>query len=146
MPLLLLNVILALLSRPAIALSMTSPRCHGTTVAPLQRFGKAVPRRRHSSLSMIGTGFSFDDGQQLLVSVQKPLGLILEQDDDDDTTNNMIVVADLDPTGSAARAGVQVGDVLVAVQNVNMNGQTLEYALQVLAKAPQVVNVRFVRP
>jgi hypothetical protein len=52
----------------------------------------------------VGTGFSFHDGNQVLVSVQKPLGIILGQDDGDD---KIVAVVDMDPTGSAARAGVK---------------------------------------
>ena len=101
-------------------------------------------RKTQSSTSQlfIGTGFSFNDGNQVLVSVQKPLGLILEQDDGDE----IVSVADMDTTGSAARAGVQVGDVLVAIQNTSVEGQSLEYVLDFISQAPRVVNLRFVRP
>lgn len=101
---------------------------------------------------MISGGFSFDDGEQVLVSVQKPLGIVLEQDDTDqgndgsETPMLPIVVAELDPAGSAARAGIQVGDILVAVQNANVEQQSLEYVLGFLQRAPKVVNLRFVRP
>jgi predicted metalloprotease with PDZ domain len=101
--------------------------------------------RAQSSTSplFIGTGFSFNDGNQVLVSVQKPLGIILGQDDGDD---KIVAVVDMDPTGSAARAGVKVGDVLVAVQNTRVEGQSLEYALDFISQAPRVLNLRFVRP
>jgi predicted metalloprotease with PDZ domain len=101
--------------------------------------------RAQSSTSplFIGTGFSFNDGNQVLVSVQKPLGIILGQDDGDD---KIVAVVDMDPTGSAARAGVKVGDVLVAVQNTSVEGQSLEYALDFISQAPRVLNLRFVRP
>lgn len=103
---------------------------------------------------MVSTGFSFDDGEQVLVSLQKPLGIILEQDDDNPTNNNdgndsntaaPVVVADLDPTGNAAQAGIQVGDVLVAIQNASVQDQSLEYILAFLGQAPRVVNLRFIR-
>ena len=90
----------------------------------------------------IGTGFSFDDGNQVLVSVQKPLGIILEQDDDETSS---IAVVDVDASGSAAQAGIKVGDVLVAVQNASVEGQPLEYVLDFIGQAPRVVNLRFVR-
>ena len=44
------------------------------------------------------------------------------------------------PGSSAARAGVRVGDVLVAVQNADMKEQSLEIALECIGRAPQVVN------
>ena len=107
---------------------------------------------------MVGTGFSFDDGEQVLVSLQKPLGIILEQDDkptdgdgnddnngNDSTATAPVVVADLDPTGNAAQAGIQVGDVLVAIQNASVEDQSLEYVLDFLGQAPRVVNLRFIR-
>ena len=93
---------------------------------------------------MISSGFSFEDGEQILVSVQKPFGLILEQDDE--TTGGSIVVTEIDPTQSAARAGVKVGDILVAVQNSSTVSADLEEVLDFIAtKCPRVVNLRFQR-
>mmetsp|Transcript_13179 Transcript_13179/g.31576 ORF Transcript_13179/g.31576 Transcript_13179/m.31576 type:complete len:158 (-) Transcript_13179:4516-4989(-) len=100
-------------------------------------------QRHHSKLSMIGTGFSFEDGEQILVSVQKPMGMVLEQDDND--SDSKIVVTELDPTASAARAGVQVGDVLVAVQNAAVMQQDLDSVLDFIQKGPRVMNLRFQR-
>ena len=34
----------------------------------------------HTLSNMISSGFSFSDGEQILVSLQKPLGIVLEQD------------------------------------------------------------------
>ena len=102
-----------------------------------------------STCLMIGTGFSFDDGEQVLVSVQKPLGIVLEQDENEcngsDETLPGVVVAEIDPSGSAAQAGVQVGDVLMAVQNASVQDQSLEYVMEILGKAPRVINLRFLR-
>ena len=50
-----------------------------------------------------------------------------------------------DDSGSAARAVVKVGDVLVAIQNASVQGQSLEYVLDFIGKAPRVVNLRFLR-
>ena len=60
----------------------------------------------------------------------------------DDT---FIRIADADPSGSGAAAGLRVGDVLVAVQNADMVDRDLAYALQFIAQAPKVLNLRFVR-
>ncbi|KAL3938785.1 MAG: hypothetical protein SGBAC_006371 [Bacillariaceae sp.] len=90
---------------------------------------------------MIGTGFSFEDGEQILVSVQKPMGMVLEQDEDDAT----ILVTELDPLASAAKAGVQVGDVLVAVQNASVEQADLDSVLDFIQKGPRVMNLRFQR-
>jgi hypothetical protein len=71
----------------------------------------------------VSSGFSFQGREQVLVSVQKPLGIILEErqpqrqqqddsddDDDDETAGTVIFVV----AGSASRAGVLIGDVLLA--------------------------------
>ena len=89
----------------------------------------------------ISSGLTFEDGNQILVSIQKPLGIILEQDAEE----SFIRIADVDPTGSAASAGLRVGDILVAVQNADMVERDLEYAMQFIAQAPKVLNLRFVR-
>ena len=99
--------------------------------------------RRTQQLSMIGTGFSFNDGEQILVSVQKPLGIVLEQDPT--IQDAPIKVAEIDPSGSAARAGVEEGDVLLAVQNMSMQSKDLEEVLGVIGNAPRVVNLRLLR-
>ncbi|KAL7505292.1 hypothetical protein ACHAXN_002776 [Cyclotella atomus] len=100
-------------------------------------------RRTSDPLLMIGTGFSFNDGEQILVSVQKPLGLVLEQDAS--ATNTPITVAEVDTTGSASRAGVQEGDVLLAVQNMSVESYDLEQVLRAIGNAPRVVNLRLLR-
>lgn len=104
-------------------------------------FGSSSQRRPPSKISMIGTGFSFEDGEQILVSVQKPMGMVLEQDEDDAT----ILVTELDPLASAAKAGVQVGDVLVAVQNASVEQADLDSVLDFIQKGPRVMNLRFQR-
>eukprot|EP00980_Cylindrotheca_fusiformis_P016579 scaffold4968_cov127-Cylindrotheca_fusiformis.AAC.10 len=73
---------------------------------------------------MIGTGFSFDDGEQLLVSVQKPLGMVLEQDNDDDNERvGAITVVELQSNGSAERAGVKIGDCAKCISQTSGSGQ-----------------------
>lgn len=99
--------------------------------------------QRAQQLYMIGTGFSFNDGEQILVSVQKPLGIVLEQDPT--IKDAQITVAEIDQAGSAARAGVQEGDVLLAVQNMSMQSKDLEEVLGVIGNAPRVVNLRLLR-
>lgn len=90
---------------------------------------------------MIGTGFSFEDGEQILVSVQKPMGMLLEQE----KAASKIVVTELDPSASAAQAGVQVGDVLVAVQNASVKDVDLDNVLEFIQEGPRVMNLRFER-
>jgi len=96
---------------------------------------------RESTSLYISSGFSYSDGHQVLVSVQKPLGMILEQE----IEGVNIQVAELQADSSAQRAGIEVGDVLVAVQNVDLSEATLEEALTRIQQAPTVVNLRFVR-
>jgi hypothetical protein len=112
------------------------------------------PQQKFHDHPMIGTGFSFDDGEQLLVSVQKPLGIVLEQqqqqqqqqnDDDDDNDGIIVRVTDVDPSGSAHRAGVRIGDVLVAVQNASVEQVDLESVLEFIQKGPRVMNLRLKR-
>lgn len=92
------------------------------------------------SWNMISSGFSFDDGNQILVSVQKPLGLVLEQEDD-----GPIVVSEVDPDGSAGSAGVQVGDVLLAVQNASVETADLDSVLNFMEQGPRVINLRLLQ-
>jgi C-terminal processing protease CtpA/Prc len=99
---------------------------------------------------MISSGFSFNDGNQILVSVQKPMGILLEQQEQEQEQAMVvvvepIVVSNVDPNGSAARAGVQVGDRLLAVQNADVSTKPLEEVLTLIGQAPKVVNLRFQR-
>ena len=88
---------------------------------------------------MISSGFSFEDGEQVLVSVQKPLGLVLEQDE------GPIIVAGVDPSGSAGQAGVKPGDVLLAVQNASVENVDLDSVLGFIQNGPRVMNLRLLR-
>ncbi|KAL3823213.1 hypothetical protein ACHAXA_003492 [Cyclostephanos tholiformis] len=90
---------------------------------------------------MIGSGFSFSDGGQILVSAQRPLGIVLVQDPD----TGAIRVAEVDPSGSAGRGGVRVGDVLVAVQNASTEGVDLGDVLAYIGNGPRVMNLRLRR-
>jgi predicted metalloprotease with PDZ domain len=110
------------------------------------------PSRRTSlSLLFIGTGFTFQDRgrDQILVSVQKPMGIILEQDCESQLESDKkisdIVVVPMDAEGNAARAGIRVGDELLAVQNRDVVDVDLSVALAAIARAPTVVNLRFQR-
>ena len=89
---------------------------------------------------MISSGFSFEDGEQILVSVQKPLGILLEQD-----TDGPIMVTEIDPAGSAGRAGVRIGDVLLAVQNASVEQADLDSVLDFIQRGPRVINLRLLR-
>lgn len=87
----------------------------------------------------LGTGLTFENDEQLLVSVQKPLGVLLEE------ARHGCLVADLAVGGSAARAGVRVGDQLLAVNNLDVRAAGLDAVMGRLASAPRVVNLRFAR-
>jgi len=91
---------------------------------------------------MISSGFTFtdDDDDQILVSLQKPLGIVLEQD-----TEGPIVVANVDKGGSADRAGVMMGDILLAIQNASVEKADLSEVLTFIGNAPRVINLRFLR-
>jgi len=95
--------------------------------------------RRETALN-VGTGMTLDDGSQILVSAQKPLGLILEE------ANDGVIVAEiLDGTCQVASAGVEIGDQLIAVQNVDTKAASIEEVMNQIGKAPRVVNLRFQR-
>lgn len=110
-----------------------------------QFFFSSSPQPPASSFSnvvlYISSGLSFDDGYQILVSAQKPLGMVLEESE-----NGVgCVVAEIDVTGSAYQGGVRVGDWLVAVQNADVSLYSIEQVLDRIIKAPRVVNLRFQR-
>lgn len=103
-------------------------------------------RRSIFQTNMIGTGFSFEDGEQILVSVQKPFGIVLEQSGAENEDDGKIVVTQVDPNGSAGKAGVREGDVLVAVQNASTVSADLGEVLEFIStRCPRVVNLRFER-
>jgi len=100
---------------------------------------KAIRVLNVDGLRMISSGFSFEDGEQVLVSVQKPLGLVLEQDE------GPIIVTGVDPSGSAGQAGVKPGDVLLAVQNASVENVDLDSVLGFIQNGPRVMNLRLLR-
>lgn len=99
----------------------------------------------------ISSGLTFDDGDQLLVSAQKPLGIVLEErtivgnEDDPKITNMGCIVIEVVAGGVAEKAGVREGDYLVAVQNVDVGFASFEEVMKRIADAPKVVNLRFWR-
>ena len=95
---------------------------------------------------MIGTGFNFDDGDQILVSAQKPLGIILEEKEEGGEGGGCVVAEFADATSAVAKAGVEVGDWLQAVNNADVSQASIEVVMQRIIDAPKVVNLRFQRP
>ena len=98
---------------------------------------------------MIGTGFNFDDGDQILVSAQKPLGIILEEKEakEGEEGGGCVVAEFADPSTSAvAKAGVEVGDWLQAINNADVSKASIEEVMKRIITAPKVVNLRFQRP
>jgi hypothetical protein len=152
----LISLVLSLLLLPP--LRVASTRAHADAAACFVTSKYRQTTTSKSTRLLVSSGFSFQDGEQVLVSVQKPLGIVLEerqaqeqhQDDSDDNGSDaiagtVIFVADMDPAGSASRAGVLTGDVLLAVQNASVENRSLEYVMAFLAQAPRVVNLRFLR-
>lgn len=70
------------------------------------------------------------------VNIKKPLGLVLEQD----VKTLVLRVAELSPEGAAQRAGVGIGDQLIAVSGVTY-GRTEEYGEVVVQKQQQRVRL-----
>ena len=111
------------------ALACTLAACRGPTItAPMMQFSG-------------GLNFKDDERSQLLISAQKPLGLLLEEEDG----CGGCIVADLADDGSASRAGVRCGDSLLAVNNADVTQASLEEVVSMLQQAPRVVNLRFAR-
>jgi len=117
---------------------------------PLRQSRPSPPRHGHPPPSyektkivsrMISSGLSFSDGDQILVSAQKPLGMVLEQDPE----TVVIRVVEVDPNGSVGKGGVRVGDVLVAVQNASAEDVDLEDVLAYIGNGPRVMNLRLRR-
>ncbi|GFH61669.1 hypothetical protein CTEN210_18145 [Chaetoceros tenuissimus] len=94
-------------------------------------------------LKMISSGLTFDDGDQLLVSTQKPLGLVLEEIDKD--VPNGCIVTEVVEGSNADKAGCKPGDILVAVQNADVSKADFDEVMQRIGNAPKVVNLRFWR-
>ena len=119
---------------------LTSHR-HRTQDIARKLIGRTTVERPITVHAMISSGFSFSDGEQVLVSAQKPLGIVLSQED----CPGPIVVTEIDGSGSAARSGVRQDDVLVAVQNASVENASLDEVLSFIGGCPKVVNLRFVR-
>jgi hypothetical protein len=115
--------------------------------------GVSSRSERFETKLQISSGLTFDDGDQLLVSAQKPLGILLEERGDSSSIDGKnssdlhmgCIVSELTPGGAAEKAGVKEGDLLVAVQNVDVGNASFEEVMQRIGDAPRVVNLRFWR-
>ena len=67
------------------------------------------------------------------------MGVVLEQ------TEGPIIVTEVSQGGSADRAGVQAGDVLLAVNNASVENADLDEVLAFIGNAARVLNLRFLR-
>jgi len=110
-------------------------------VARLRGFFRAERPRRGLPRAQLGTGFEFDDGEQLLVSVQKPIGMVLEEGGG----GRGCIVAEVAADSPASRAGVEAGFRLLAVNNMDVTASGLEAVMQLLREAPRVVNLRLLK-
>ena len=115
------------------------------TVRVAFQFDHTNVSKRNRKLLMISSGFSYQNDQdnQILVSIQKPLGMLLEEKEDGGSL--LTDVVEILPNSAADRAGVNVGDVLLAVQNADMRNKSLDVVLSSIGNAPKVVNLRFLR-
>ena len=105
------------------------------------------PTTSSTCRQMIGTGFNFDDGDQILVSAQKPLGIVLEEKEEGGEGGGCVVAEFADPSTSAvAKAGVEVGDWLQAINNADVSKASIEEVMKRIITAPKVVNLRVQRP
>ena len=92
----------------------------------------------------LSSGLTFEDGEQILISVQKPLGLLLEERGAGETGGGVVVAA-VGDEGSAAAAGVLEGDWLLAVNNQDVSAAGLEEVMARIVAAPRALNLRFAR-
>lgn len=92
----------------------------------------------------LSSGLTFEDGEQILISVQKPLGLLLKERDAGETGGGVVVAA-VGDEGSAAAAGVLEGDWLLAVNNQDVSAAGLEEVMARIVAAPRALNLRFAR-
>ena len=124
--------------QPAPSLSLTSwPRF----LSSRQRQLLLQPK---PTILFIGTGLTFDDGDQILVSAQKPLGIVLEEKENGGEGGG-VIVSELDPASACSRAGVEATDWLVAVNNADVSAGSIEEVMQRIIDGPKVVNLRFQR-
>ena len=113
--------------------------------------GAATAARAPPARMQLGTGFEFDDGEQLLVSVQKPIGMVLEEHVEEAAAElegagcSGCVVAAVVDGSAASRAGIEPGFRLLAVGNMDVRATELDEVMGLLQQSPRVVNLRFVR-
>jgi len=89
----------------------------------------------------LSSGLSFEDGQQRLVSIQRPLGLVLEEVPGE---FRGVTIVDVQPGSNSDRAGVQTGDLLVAINNLDVASASLEEVMSAIEAVPsRVLNLRF---
>ena len=89
---------------------------------------------------LVSSGLTFESDGIRLVSLQKPLGLVLE----DVEGRGGVVVAEVAPGSNADRAGVLVGDLLIAVNNLDVSSASVDAAVHAIGAVPgRVVNLRF---
>lgn len=109
--------------------------------ATLAYCATALQRRRMHSPLCVSSGLTFESGDARLVSIQKPLGILLEPLDEADRG---VVVVEVGPETNAARAGVRSGDRLLAVNNLDVSLAPLSAVMQAISATPgRVVNLRF---
>ena len=89
----------------------------------------------------LGTGFEFDDGRQLLVSVQKPIGMMLEQDTAAEGSMPGWMRRWCARRFAASRAGIEAGYRLLAVNNMDVRNEDLDQVMT--ASGAHVSSTRF---
>lgn len=118
--------------------------CLNRPVGLIQQYDDTYLRvnsfHRLNTKLQISSGLTFDDGDQLLVSAQKPLGMVLEEREE-----KGCVVVTVTKDGAAFNAGIREGDLLVAVQNADVGKSDFEEVMERVSSAPRVVNLRFWR-
>jgi len=123
------------------SITSSSPKINPNSLSTNLPDEKFFPKPNLFLPRMISSGFTFDDGEQRLISLQKPLGLILEERDDGKGCEVVEVI--ISDETSAHKAGIKVGDILLSVQNADVSQAHLEEVMQRIQQSPRAVNLRF---
>ncbi|EOD24355.1 putative glutathione dehydrogenase [Emiliania huxleyi CCMP1516] len=126
-------------------LRIVSDALSADPLPPRPRSARSSRARSGGAACQLSSGLTYSDGAgQRLVSVQKPLGLVIEPVGEEGARDQGVCVAEVGEGSNAERAGVRPGDVLLAVNNVDLASASLERVLGAISAVPgRAVNLRF---
>ena len=114
------------------------------TMGNCVRYRETIRSRQMEDAHTTLTRFCFMVGARAVISIQKPLGLVLEPLGEDEQSG--VVVVEVGQGSNADRAGVAPGDVLLAVNNLDLRAASLDAVIDAIGATPgRVLNLRFQR-